>query len=225
MQQTIVRAIWWAALLAGASFMVPVLCGWHGPAIIAWKGAGVSLLALWAALQAQDANPEGEGWMIAGVLALGALGDVLLDAVGLTTGAAAFALGHILAIILYVRNRRRGVGLSMSVSQQALGWLIAPLGVLITAALVHGQPDALIALIYAALVGSMAAFAWTSRFPRYRVGLGAVMFLVSDLVIFAGQTLWSGMLLPKLLIWPLYFGGQALIAWGVVRTLQAADRG
>lgn len=88
-----------------------------------------------------------------------------------------------------------------------------------------GQPDAPVALIYAALVGSMAACAWTSRFPRYRVGIGAIMFLVSDLVIFAGQTVWAGTILPKLLIWPLYFGGQALIARGVVKTLQAADRG
>jgi uncharacterized membrane protein YhhN len=201
--------------------MLPVLAGWEGPAIIAWKGAGVTLLALWAALQARDANPEGEGWLIALVLAFGALGDVLLDAVGLTTGAAAFAVGHVIAIILYARNRRE----SLTPSQTLFGWLIAPLGVLITIALVHGQPDGIMAIAYAALAGIMAAFAWTSRFPRYRVGLGAVLFLVSDLVIFAGQTVWAGTLLPKLLIWPLYFGGQALIAWGVVKTLQAANRG
>ena len=221
MQQTAVRIIWWAALAAGASYMLPVLAGWQGPAIIAWKGAGVSLLALWAALQARDANPEGEGWLIALVLAFGALGDVLLDAVGLTTGAAAFAVGHVIAIILYARNRRA----SLSPSQTLFGWLIAPLGVAITIALVHREPDGIMAIAYAALVGSMAAFAWTSRFPRYRVGLGAVMFLVSDLVIFAEMSVWAGTLLPKLLIWPLYFGGQALIAWGVVKTLQAADRG
>lgn len=221
MQQSAVRIIWWAALAAGASYMLPVLAGWEGTAIIAWKGAGVTLLALWAALQARDANPEGEGWLIALVLAFGALGDVLLDAVGLTTGAAAFALGHVVAIILYARNRRD----SLTTSQTLFGWLIAPLGVLITIALVHGQPDGTMAIAYAALVGAMTAFAWTSRFPRYRTGIGAVMFLVSDLIIFAGQTVWAGTLLPKLLIWPLYFGGQALIAWGVVRTLQAPNRG
>ena len=221
MQQSAVRIIWWAALAAGISYMLPVLAGWEGPGIIAWKGAGVMLLALWAALQARDANPEGEGWLIAMVLAFGALGDVLLDAVGLTTGAAAFAVGHVIAIILYARNRRE----SLTPSQTLFGWLIAPLGVLITIALVHGQPDGIMAIAYAALAGIMAAFAWTSRFPRYRVGIGAVLFLVSDLVIFAGQTVWAGTIWPKLLIWPLYFGGQALIAWGVVKTLQAANRG
>ena len=68
-------------------------------------------------------------------------------------------------------------------------------------------------------VAAMAAAAWTSRFPRYRTGIGAMMFLASDLFIFAGE----GEVLPKdvtmWLVWPLYFAGQALIAWGVVRTL------
>ena len=46
-----------------------------------------------------------------------------------------------------------------------------------------------------------------------------MLFLASDLFIFAGEggalskdvTLW--------LVWPLYFAGQALIAWGAVWTL------
>ncbi len=65
----------------------------------------------------------------------------------------------------------------------------------------------------------MAASAGASRFPRYRVGIGALMFLGSDLLIFARMGPLPGSPLPGLLIWPLYFGGQALIAWGVVRTL------
>jgi uncharacterized membrane protein YhhN len=71
----------------------------------------------------------------------------------------------------------------------------------------------------------MAAAAWTSRFPRYRTGIGAMLFLASDLFIFAGEggalskgvTMW--------LVWPFYFVGQALIAWGVVSTLSKEARG
>ncbi len=44
---------------------------------------------------------------LAGVLALGAVGDVLLEAVGLQAGAAAFLFGHLLAIWLYLRHRVR----------------------------------------------------------------------------------------------------------------------
>ena len=75
------------------------------------------------------------------------------------------------------------------------------------------------AAAYSLFVAAMAAAAWASRFPRYRTGIGAMMFLASDLFIFAGE----GEVLPKdvtmWLVWPLYFAGQALIAWGVVRTL------
>ena len=44
------------------------------------------------------------GEPVAIVMLLGMLGDVLLNAVGLTTGALAFLAGHVVAIILYRRN-------------------------------------------------------------------------------------------------------------------------
>src|SRR3546814_2292115 len=70
------RGLWALALVGGISFFAAVLQRWDGPAIWAWKASGVGLLALWAA-----ANARGRfGWMIAAVMALGALGDWLLDA-------------------------------------------------------------------------------------------------------------------------------------------------
>lgn len=211
------RAIWWAAMMAGVSYMLPVAMGWDGPAIIAWKGAGVGLLALWAATLARSTD----GWLIAAVMALGAAGDVLLDARGLETGAVAFALGHVVAIALYARNVRP----QRSGSQTMLALLTPPTSLLIVWAMLAPVPGWWHAAIYTLFVAVMAAMAWISRFPRYRVGLGAMAFLVSDLVIFARE----GGLVPglagSLLIWPLYFGGQALIAWGVVRTLAGARTG
>jgi uncharacterized membrane protein YhhN len=81
------------------------------------------------------------------------------------------------------------------------------------------------AAVYSLFVAAMAGAAWTSRFPRYRTGIGAMMFLASDLFIFAGE---GGVLSKDVtmwLVWPFYFAGQALIAWGVVGTLakQARD--
>ena len=65
----------------------------------------------------------------------------------------------------------------------------------------------------------MFGTAVTSRFPGARVGLGAALFVFSDLLIFAQMGPLAASPLPGLLIWPVYFGGQALIAWGVVRSL------
>jgi uncharacterized membrane protein YhhN len=205
------RGLLWAAIAAGASYCLAAWLGWHGPAVTAWKGAGVGLLALWAATRARSAD----GWLIAAVLALGAIGDVLLDAVGLTTGAVAFLAGHLVAIALYMRNRRA----TLSVSQRLLGWLVAPLTIAIAFAMTHAIGVA----IYAAALGAMAAVAWTSRFPRYRVGLGAMLFVASDLLIFSRGGPLAGSFLPTLLVWPLYFAGQTLIAAGVVATLDRTE--
>jgi uncharacterized membrane protein YhhN len=75
--------------------------------------------------------------------------------------------------------------------------------------------------LYATGLGAMAATAWISRFPRYRLGLGAVLFVVSDLLIFSRMGPLGGSAIPALLIWPTYFTGQALIAMAGVKALRA----
>lgn len=205
------RWLWWLALVGGISFFIAVFQRLDGPAIWAWKTSGVGLLALWAAANARGAN----GWLIAAALGFGALGDWLLDAIGLPPGAAAFAVGHVIAITLYLRNRR----LSLTPSQRLLGWLTIPASFVIVWAMLSPLPGWWHAAIYTLFVAAMAAAAWTSRFPRYRTGIGAMLFLASDLFIFAAE---GGVLTRDVtmwLIWPLYFAGQALIAWGVVSTL------
>lgn len=203
------RWLYGLAVVAGASYS---LAAWGlveaGAWQAAWKTSGVALLAAWAATQAR----QGDGALIAGVLALGALGDLLLETHGFATGGAAFAAGHVVAIALYLRNRRQ----APSRSQWLLGWALVPLVTLIALLLARGDTGV---GIYALLLGGMAASAWISRFPRYRAGVGAMLFVASDLLIFARMGPLAGSPVPNLLIWPLYFAGQALIAWGVVGTI------
>ncbi|WP_374139869.1 lysoplasmalogenase family protein [Sphingomonas sp. 32-62-10] len=73
--------------------------------------------------------------------------------------------------------------------------------------------------LYATGLGAMAAMAWLSSFPRNWVSFGALLFAVSDLLIFARLGPLAGSIIPDLLVWPLYFGGQAMIAWGVAAAL------
>lgn len=201
--------IFWAALLAGVTYMVAVLGDWHGPLITAWKGAGVGLLALWASLNAHNKD----GWLITAALALCALGDVLLDTMGLETGGAVFALGHVVAIWLYLRNRAL-------VGARGLATLaIIPVAALIAWRLPGGGMGGIHAGLYTLFVAGMAATAWNTRFPRMMTGLGAMLFLASDLFIFSRYGLLKNSVIPDLAVWPLYFIGQAMIAWGVVTTL------
>jgi uncharacterized membrane protein YhhN len=206
------RATWLVllALLAGASFW---FVGQHAiPTLpwIAWKGAGVGLLTIWAAVNARGRD----GWLITTVLALGTLGDVLLEH-SQTGGALAFLAGHLTAAILYLLHRRS----KATPSQVALSVLLLLGAPLIAFLLPADRAAAPGVALYATGLGAMAASAWISRFPRYRVGLGAVMFVASDLLIFAKMGPLAGSLIPGLLIWPLYFAGQALIVWGAVTTL------
>jgi uncharacterized membrane protein YhhN len=204
------RWIWWAAIAAGVSYFFAGRLGVEGAPYIVWKGAGVGLLAVWATTQARQID----GWLLAAVLALGALGDVLLETHGLTVGAIAFLAGHLVAVGLYLRNRRPApsgsqVGLSAAllIGTPLISWLLS-----------H---DAGVAL-YATGLGAMAAAAWASRFPRYRLGLGAVLFVVSDLLIFSRMGPLAGSAIPDLLVWPTYFGGQALIATAGVKALRSS---
>jgi YhhN family len=207
---------WWAALLAGGSYCLPAWMGWQGAAVVAWKGSGVGLLAGWLFVIARR-TPEATNRQIpcrlAMVLALGALGDVLLAVFGLVVGAVAFAAGHLLAISTYLRA---GVRREAHVDWRGLATWALP-SVAVTWGLLHGQPLAPAAMAYALLVGAMAGAAWQSAFPRQLTGLGAIAFLVSDWLIFAGQGLPAAGELARWGVWPLYFGGQALIAAGIAR--------
>lgn len=202
------------SVAAGLSF----LAGWDWPLphglLLAWKGAGVGLLAVYAAMEARTLD----GWWLAAVMALGALGDVLLD-VGLVPGAVAFLFGHMFAIGLYLHNRRP----HPSLTQWLLAIVLVPTTVLIAYLLPDDRAGAPLVAVYALGLALMAATAWLSRFPRFRTGIGAQMFLISDLLIFARQGPLHGQAWLGFAVWGLYYLGQLLIVLGVTQVL-AADR-
>lgn len=180
--------------------------------LIALKGTGVACLAFYAMRR----GAVSDGQILAAVMLFSALGDMGIE-IDFTLGGGLFFVSHVLAIWLYLRNpRAKPVG-----SQKALG-----------VALLLGTPfiswvlsqDLAVAL-YGLALGGMAACAWMSRFPRYRVGIGAVLFVISDFLIFSQMGTFDLGDLPRFLIWPLYFAGQFLIATGVVQTLRGEHPG
>ncbi|MEA3262181.1 MAG: lysoplasmalogenase family protein [Pseudomonadota bacterium] len=195
-----------ASLAAGIGFWLLKDTGLPGLYQIALKGAGVALLAAYALARhkGHDANT------IAAVMAFGALGDVLIE-FKLEAGAVAFLIGHLIVIRLYWQHRRT----RPSGTQQA-----AALALLVLTPLISFQLGGVMVALYAVGLGAMAASAWLSSFSRYRVGVGALMFVASDLLIFARLGVMADSTLPGLLIWPLYYFGQFLICTGVVGELR-----
>lgn len=197
-----------ASLIAGISYgfadraMVPGL--W----LIAWKGAGVGLLAAYAFAH----HPSRDAHRIALVMTIEALADMVLD-IAFTAGAALFLLGHLAAFALYRKYRRPGL--------EALDWLVGLVLLLGTPLLAYGLSGSGAVAFYAAGLGLMAESAWNSSFPRDRVALGAVLFVASDQLIFARMGPLAGSALPGALVWPLYYIGQVLICTGVIGALRA----
>ncbi|MEZ5708744.1 MAG: lysoplasmalogenase [Blastomonas sp.] len=183
-------------------------------ALIAWKGSCVALLAVYALVRHHSID----GRLIAIVMAFGALGDVLIE-LDFRLGALAFIAGHVVAIWLYMRNRRE----RLAASQRLLAMIMIPALTFIAWALPFEREGANGIALYTLFLATMAAAAWTSRFPRYRVGFGALLFVFSDLLIFARMGPLEESILPALLIWPTYYFGQFLICTGVVQTLRHKD--
>jgi len=200
-----------ASVVAGVSYVASWGLDLSEPASLTWKGLGVGLLAVYAALRAKDLN----GWLLAAVMLFGMLGDVLLG-VNFIVGAVAFLIGHAIAIGLYLRNRRKVI----LRSQLALAVVLVPATVFISYMLPEDRAAAPGVAFYSLGLALMAATAWTSRFPRLTVGIGAVMFLISDLLIFGRMGPLPDVFVVGLGVWGLYYFGQLLICTGAVGAIE-----
>ena len=175
-----------------------------------WKGAGVAFLAIYATHRGSGRDAA----LIAVFLTLCAMADVAIE-FSFLIGGGIFGIAHLVAIWMYLKNRRESPTGSQKAAAIGLFLLTPAIAALLTYPLDNWE----LAAVYAVIVGAMAGAAWLSRFPRYRVGTGAVLFVISDLVIFAREGGQISQALGDWLVWPLYYCGQFLIATGVIQTL------
>jgi uncharacterized membrane protein YhhN len=196
-----------ASVIAGVSYGATWALALPPGVETVWKGAGVALLAVHAAVRAKSVD----GWLLTAVMALGAGGDVLLETHGLTVGAVSFLLGHVVGSTLYLRHRKPGSFIPLG---------LIPVVVGISFLLPHDRGGAPSIALYSLFLAVMAATALMSRFPLKTVGLGALMFVVSDLLIFGRLGPLPDNLVTGLAVWGLYYFGQLLICLGVARALE-----
>jgi uncharacterized membrane protein YhhN len=201
-----------ASLVAGISFpatwlLLPLDGGLFA---VIWKMAAVGLLVPFALRR----HHEGEFVWLAVMLAFYALGDGLIE-IDLFAGGLAFAIGHVVAIFIYFRHRR----VKPALSQKLLAVTLLILPPIIAAMLPDTPEEAVQMGSYGVILSMMAAMAWSSNFPRYRVGTGAVMFVISDLLIAGRLGPLAGSEIVDIAIWYLYYFGVFLIATGIAQTL------
>jgi len=184
--------------------------------LIPVKGAAIGLLALY--LWLRHSSPDAR--LMAWAFGVAMLGDMAMEIeTDRLFGGLLFFGYHLMAMAVYLRNRRPELATSQKATVVALLFLTPMIGW----QLPFDQEQATSVGVYSLALGAMAASAWASVFPRYRVGSGAALFLLSDLLLFAEMGPLQGSVVPQILVWPIYYLGQLLIAVGVAQTLRKRD--
>lgn len=187
------------------------------PASVALKASGIVLLSVYALLSGAP--------VLAAALGFCAIGDAALDLEPsqLQAGIGAFGVGHLIYLSIFANRIRMG-GL------RTVGWPVAIAAVVAGLAMLlwlrpHMGEVQTPATIYNLIIIVMVASACLARGPML-APLGALLFFLSDAILatrmFVGAPDWSGPM-----VWIFYFGGQVLLAVGIVRGLRgqpAAER-
>ena len=203
-----------ASIAAALAFYVLRWGAWPELYLIPVKGAAAALLAVY--LWMRHSSPDAR--LMAWAFGAASLGDMAIEFDRTIAGLLFFAY-HVMALGVYLRNRRESLAPSQKWAAAAM-LLLTPL---IAWSMPADRTEATNLALYGLALGAMAASAWASAFPRYRVGAGAVLFLVSDLLLFAELGPLQGSIVPQLTVWPLYYLGQLLIATGIAQTLRKRD--
>ena len=170
--------------------------------------ASFFLLALYAVLRHQGSIAR----IVASVMVLAGIGVMAVE-LDPYIGSAVLTVANILAILIFLRSRRGALTQSQRLTALALLVLVPATAWLLS----FDNQARFIVSAYGFVLGVMAAAAWTSRFTRYRVGIGAVLVVAAALVSIAGTGLLANSVLPGLFSWPFFYLGYFLICNGVVR--------
>jgi len=182
-----------------------------GTYLFAFEAGALLLLAVYALLR----HPTSDARLLAGSIACAGIGVVAVE-LDIWIGSLILIVGHGLAIALFLKHRRP----SLAGSQKAAAIVLLLFTPLIAWLEAAGDPAALTAAVYALVLGGMAACAWTSAFPRYRVGTGAVLLVLAGLVSIGGMGPLAVSKLSGLTAWPLFYLGYFVICTGVIQTLR-----
>ncbi|MEX0297772.1 MAG: lysoplasmalogenase [Kordiimonas sp.] len=205
------------------SFIVAVLYGggWfpdYGQTITAiFKGSAVGLLAIFVLISTRSLNH----FILFLALAASVAGDVLLALPienSFVKGLGAFLVAQITFIILYLKNRMPFDEMSSArVTAGSLLWAVA--GVAIFFLYPHLGDLMIPVFVYTAALVGMATAALFSKFPVKLVGLGAILFVISDSVLGARQFL----TVPEFtgyIVWATYYLAELLMTLGVMLSVE-----
>ncbi len=180
------------------------------------KTASIALLALAACLL-------GGPWLLVLALALSAIGDAFLAGSPqkwLAPGMAAFLAAHAAYIALFTHFELAPIGI---ITGPVAGVLLASTGMLITYLWRDLGAMRVPVILYALIIGIMGIQAARLPTDMWPVMLGAGLFILSDGILSIDLFRLSENApmrrVTSRLVWLFYYGGQALIAYGLLAAM------
>ncbi len=204
----VLGVLYWLSALARSGVAFQPLAELPKWLVVAWKGTFSACLAL-SVFSARNGQT---GQLIATALAISAVADVLLVTVGLVASGVAFAAAHGFAIMAYARERDADVSTGRLIMA-----LMIPVIAVALSIFALGNSGANIGIGFFPIIsGTMAAMAVISRFPLRLNGLGATIFVASDVLVFVDIGVLQNSGTFGWLTWACYAGGYILVARGAI---------
>ena len=205
------RAWLMSSILAAMAFVWLENSRMPGLYLLALKASPLLLLAIYALLRHQGNDTR----LLAGMLTCEGVGSALIDYF-VYQGTTLMIVGFGFGLGLFFVHRRQ----VMSSPQKAL--FVALIFMTPAIAYLLAAPDVrMMALFYGAAAGGMAASAWGSAFPRYRVGAGAVLIVGASLLAIGASTSFDFAANLGKVSWSLFFFGNLMLATGVTEQVRA----
>ncbi len=205
----------YGALALGALYGIAFCYREKGVAGLLVKTGSTALLALYAFY-------EGGPILLVAALAFSALGDAFLAGKAerwLLPGMGAFFLAHALYVALFWQLGEGGSPLPVKLAQGVL--VLGGVAFLFWLTPYVDKPMRNPVIAYTAVILMMGAAALALPEAYRLVSLGALMFIASDVILslqlFRKPPDQPASIPSSLAVWILYFGGQALIAWGFIQ--------
>ncbi|NKB15707.1 MAG: hypothetical protein HC774_00335 [Sphingomonadales bacterium] len=201
-----VGVAYWIGSLARSDVAFDELASLPKPLIVGTKGLFSMLLAI-SVLVARKGSASN---MIGAALAISAVGDVLLATIGSTAGGLAFAVAHLTAGYVYAKNQRDNNSVALWLFAIAVPFVAVGSSYLV----LRGSDQNILMSLFPLISASMAALGILSRFPFWLSGLGAAIFVASDVLFLADLGILRHSGEWGFLTWASYAVGYAMVARG-----------
>lgn len=202
-----------ASILAAVAWLVLQGGPTPGVYLLILNAVPLLLLAVYAALRHRGRDTR----MLAGMLVLEGLGSAMLDLAPLWA-LDVLVFAFLIGLGMFLSHRRLMPDAGRRVGAGALTLLTPALCYF--AASRAGVPSP---LFYGLALGGMAASAWVSTFPQGRVGLGAVLIVVAQVIGLVQMGAQDPAPVALLVDWALFYLGNLILATGVTGELRLRE--